>query len=239
MKDLIVIIPAYNEEDIIHFVIKDWISNLRLLNINFQLNVYDDGSPDSTFDILNELSKEFEELNPISKPNSGHGPTILYGYKDAVNQAEWIFQVDSDNEMSAKFFENLWNFKNDYDFLIGLRDNRQQPFSRKAISAISRIIVGLFYGNKVKDVNSPYRLMNSAKFESLFSKIPKYTFAPNLIVSGYASRKKFRIFQYPIPHKDRETGEVSIKKWKLFKAAFKSMVQTVKFSFFLNRKDNK
>jgi dolichol-phosphate mannosyltransferase len=231
MKDLIVVIPAYNEEEIIEFVIKDWIYHLNKLDINFQINVYNDGSPDNTFLKLLELSKTYKELNPVDKINSGHGPTILSGYKDVVDNADWIFQIDSDNEMKADYFYKLWKNKSEYDFLIGIRDNRNQPLSRKLVSSISRFVVKLFYGNLVNDVNSPYRLMRSSKFKSVFSIIPENTFAPNLVISGFTSKKNLKVFQIPIPHYDRETGEVSIKKWKLFKAAFKSMIQTIKISF--------
>jgi glycosyltransferase involved in cell wall biosynthesis len=214
-------------------VIQDWITNLKKLNINFQINVYDDGSPDNTYLKIKELSKKYFELKAISKINSGHGPTILKGYRDTVNDADWIFQVDSDNEMTADNFHILWRNRNKFDFLIGERDNRNQPLARKVVSLISRIIVNLFYGNKVRDVNSPYRLMRSSKFKNLFSIIPENTFAPNLVVSGYTSKNKLNVFQSLIPHRGRETGEVSIQKWKLFKVAFKSMVQTIRISFLI------
>ena len=75
--------------------------------------------------------------------------------------------------------------------------------------------------------------MRTSKFKYLFSIIPEDTFAPNLVVSGFVSKNKLNVFQYPIPHQNRETGEVSIKKWKLFKAAFISMIQTIRISFLI------
>ena len=54
-----------------------------------------------------------------------------------VDNAKWIFQVDADNEMSPKYFDLIWDNRDKYDFLIGIRDNRQQPFSRKLVSLIS------------------------------------------------------------------------------------------------------
>ena len=152
-----------------------------------------------------------------------------------VDKAKWIFQVDADNEMSPKYFDLIWYNRDKYDFLIGIRDNRQQPFSRKLVSLISRMIINIFYGNSIKDVNSPYRLMKSIKFKSLFMQIPNNTFAPNLIISGYVSIFNLKYCQVKIKHNDRVTGEVSIKKWKLFKAAFRSMFQTVKFRFYIKK----
>ena len=235
MKELVVIIPAYNEEDIIDYVINDWHSKLNSLKINFKLVIYDDGSHDNTYSVIQKVAKEHVDIVAETKKNSGHGPTILKGYKHYVDNAKWIFQVDADNEMSAEYFNLLWDKRDEFDFLIGSRDNRQQPSSRKLVSLISRMIINFFYGSSIKDVNSPYRLMKSIKFKSLIFKIPNNTFAPNLIISGYVSLSNLKYYQIKIKHNDRVTGEVSIKKWKLFKAAFRSMLQTVKFRFYIFR----
>ena len=235
MKDLIVVIPAYREEEIIEHVIKDWNLKLTSLKIDFKIVVFDDGSPDSTYPIIQKVAKENLNVVAETKKNSGHGSTILLGYKSYVDNAKWIFQVDADNEMSPKYFDLIWDNRDKYDFLIGIRDNRQQPFSRKLVSLISRMIINIFYGNSIKDVNSPYRLMKSIKFKSLFMQIPNNTFAPNLIISGYVSIFNLKYYQVKIKHNDRVTGEVSIKKWKLFKAAFRSMFQTVKFRFYIKK----
>ena len=102
---------------------------------------------------------------------------------------------------------------------------------RIVTTQISRLVVGLFYGFKVKDVNAPFRLMRVAAFENDILKIPGNTFAPNLIIAGLASTRKMRVKQLDVIHHERETGEVSIKKWKLFRAAFKSFLQTIGFRF--------
>lgn len=87
------------------------------------------------------------------------------------------------------------------------------------------------YGKGVSDVNSPYRLYRNEKFKDAFQLIPQDTFAPNVLLSGYAAYNKMRLFETAIPFKSRTTGEVSIKKWKLLKAAIKSWTQTVKFRY--------
>ena len=229
LKDLTVVIPVYNEEAIISTVIEDWIDHLKHLNIDSAINAYNDGSTDQSLELLRELEPRHPELNVIDKPNSGHGPTILKGYREA--NSKWIFQVDSDNEMKAKDFVNLWKNRKKYDFLIGIRENRDQAITRKIVSAISRITVKLFYGQGVTDVNSPYRLIRKSKFEEIFDKIPKNTFAPNVIISGMAANKNMKIYENLVPIEFRTTGEVSIKKWKLLKAAIKSWWQTVRFAW--------
>jgi len=229
-EKLHIIIPVYNEEGAIDDVINDWTHTLSSLHINYTIYTYNDGSKDNTLTMLQKLAKENEHLRVIDKPNSGHGPTILKGYKDNLD-ADWLFQIDSDNELKASHFDDLWSARSDFDFLVGSRVQRNSPLARVFITFISRLVVGLFYGNKVTDVNVPYRLMRVEAFKEDLPKIPDTTFAPNLIVTGIANRNKLRIKQCKIPHHHRETGEVSIKKWKLLKAAMRSFRQTIAFRF--------
>ena len=230
MLELKVIIPVYNEEGAISDVIQDWTDTLYSLKIDFEIYASNDGSKDQTLSILKDLAKNNDRLRVIDKQNSGHGPTILKGYKENLD-VEWLFQVDSDNELKANEFDKFWKERNDYDFLIGNRIQRNSPLPRVVTTAISRWVVGIFYRSRVKDVNAPFRLMRTSKFHDDVLRIPDNTFAPNLIVSGIANRRKIRIKQFDVTHHNRETGEVSIKKWKLFKAAFKSLIQTIAFRF--------
>ncbi len=229
MDDLTIVMPVYNEQEIIQQVIKDWCLCLRKLGINFQISAYNDGSKDNSLKKIQEIQSSVPELKIIDKPNSGHGPTILQGYQNA--STEWIFQTDSDNEMKPDHFQQLWFKREYYDFLIGIRENRKQPFSRKVISLFSRLTVKIFFGRGVIDVNSPYRLMRHKAFQEIFSSIPAKTFAPNIIVSGMAAKKKFKIYETKVPIKFRTTGEVSIKKIKLLRAAIKAWVQTIRYLF--------
>jgi dolichol-phosphate mannosyltransferase len=229
-KDLTLIMPVYNEDEIIVYVLKDWVENLDKLGIDYVVRAYNDGSRDSSLAVMQEYAKDNSQVEIIDKKNSGHGPTILRGYREA--NSEWVFHIDSDNEMKAKHFFNLWNDRTKFDFLMGYRANREQPLPRKLVSMFSRMTVKLFYGNKgPRDVNSPYRLLKKSTYENLFKAIPDDTFAPNVIIAGYTAKKQLKFNTYPVPIKFRETGEVSIKKWNLLKVAFKSWVQTMKFSF--------
>ena len=149
----------------------------------------------------------------------------------AVQDAHWVFQVDSDNEIKAGQFKKLWTARENYDAVIGIRDGRQQPFSRKIISAVSRLVVRVFYGPGVIDVNCPFRLMRAEVLKQITQKIPPDTFAPNVAVSGFFALRKDRVLNQAVAHVNRQTGEVSIKKWKLLKAAMKSFVQVMRIRY--------
>lgn len=232
MDKLAIVMPVYNEEGSIENVVKIWTEELDKYEIDYTVFAYNDGSKDKTSEILHNLESKYPRLKCIDKTNSGHGSTILQGYRECSNNYNWIFQIDSDNEMGVEGFYSLWEQRNDYDYLVGIRDNRIQPLTRKIISIISRLTIKIFYGTKGPyDVNSPYRLMNTHIFKNLYNAIPANTFAPNVIISGYVAKKKLKFFETPVECKLRTTGEVSIKKWKLLKAAIKSFKETICFSF--------
>ena len=233
---LCVVMPVYNEEAAIGMVLEKWTKALDVLGINYVIRPYNDGSKDGSLTAMRTKAEELNDdgrlrVDVRDKKNGGHGNTILTGYREAAREGfGWIFQIDSDDEMGPERFGELWKRRNDYDFLVGIRDGRVQVFPRKAISFLSRFSVRLFYGKSVWDVNTPYRLMRTAAFKRFFEAIPPTTFAPNVILSGLAARYSLRRFETRVPQYDRTTGEVSIRKWKLFKAAVLSFVQTVSFS---------
>jgi glycosyltransferase involved in cell wall biosynthesis len=228
--------PVYNEEAIIAKVLTDWLNELSRLGINFELHIYNDGSKDKTLNIVNKLSENDFRVKIHNKTNSGHGPTIIQGYQEN-SDAEWIFQIDSDDELASVSFEKLWAERKEYDILLGSRIGRVSFLSRRILSLVSRLSVRFFYGKGIDDVNSPYRLMRYEKFRDYFNKIPKNTFTPNVIISGVACMDKLRIFVHPVLHKNRLTGTVSLKRWKLAEAGIRSFFQIILFRFriFLGR----
>lgn len=218
---LTVVMPVYNESVIIGVVIKDWTSTLDALGIPYVFRLYNDGSKDNTRDVLDGLKGGFPHLEVIHKPNGGHGPTILQGYREA--RTEWVFQADSDDEMKASHFAGLWQKRDQYDFLLGSRQARGGPLPRRIITFVAKTIVHVLYGTGIKDMNSPYRLMRRAALADVFEALPRDTFAPNVIISGVVNGRRLRSHEVPIPYAFRQTGEVSINKMKLLKAAIRSM----------------
>lgn len=225
--ELAVIIPVYNEEEIIGKVLGSWSGELSRLEINYEIHVYNDGSKDNTLAILNEYSADNRSVVVHDKANSGHGPTVLRGYREC-SDVEWIFQTDSDGEIGPESFQAIWEKRGSYDLLLGRRTGRDSGAVRACLSFFARLAVQIFYGSGVHDVNSPFRLMRGRLFKEIFFKIPEDTFAPNVIISGVASKARFRILEYPVQYTARKTGEVSFKKMKLFRAALRSLFQTIK-----------
>ena len=124
-RELIVVMPVYNEAECIQNVLSEWRDALENLGIDFQIVALNDGSKDQTATGL-EAFAEDARFQIVNKANSGHGPTILEGYRDAVSRAKWVFQVDSDDEMKPASFGELWKRREKYDALFGYRHNREQ-----------------------------------------------------------------------------------------------------------------
>ena len=111
MDSLYIVIPAYNEEENIRAVIDDWYPIVEKYNGNGEsrLVIVDDGSKDKTYAIMQEYAKERPFFTPITKPNGGHGATVLYAYHYALEHgADYVFQTDSDGQTLPEEFHDFW-----------------------------------------------------------------------------------------------------------------------------------
>ncbi len=227
LYELAIVMPVHNEQECIASVVRSWHNTLMMLGIDFVMITIDDGSSDATGRVLQEIAND--RIRVIHQANRGHGPTILRGYVQAAKLAEWVFQCDSDDEMPVDGFPSLWEVRHQYEAVFGYRQARRQSVGRKLISLCSRATVRLAFGKGVRDVNTPYRLMRCDVLRPIIDRIPADTFAPNVIISGALARAGTRIGNLPVPHQGRRTGSVSIVKWKLWKAAFRSFGQALAF----------
>ena len=58
---------------------------------------------------MESMKKDFPQLIPLDKPNSGHGATVLYLYRYAIeNGADYIFQTDSDGQTNPEEFWQMY-----------------------------------------------------------------------------------------------------------------------------------
>jgi glycosyltransferase involved in cell wall biosynthesis len=234
MKELALVMPVYNEEACIREVIQSWLEELTRLKINFYILVLNDGSRDNTEEELRHFDG-YKGIRIINGHNNGHGPTILFGYHMAIEEAPWVFQVDSDNEIRPDHFEAVWEKRNDYDGLFGNRQKRTQETDRKLVSLLARGLIRFLFGKGVKDPNVPYRLMRSVCLKKIILKIPIGTFAPNIIISGAFALQKLRICNHPMTCWGRATGTTKLASWKIWRSAVLSFLQTFEARYKLRK----
>ncbi len=229
IPELTVVMPVYNEEQAIIKTVTSWVRELDRLDIVYQLVVYDDGSTDRTRQRLAELAPRFASFAVVEQPNAGHGPTVLRGYREA--RGEWVFQVDSDGELSVAEFETLWQRRRDHDWLLGDRRRRRGSPARRFMTFAARLTVMTGFGpgpsgRALRDVNCPYRLMRRDRLEELLPYLEPTSFAPNVALSGLAAAAGLRIREVPVESRERAAGESSLRRLRLISAAFKSLWQT-------------
>lgn len=225
---LAVIMPSYNEEGAIEALLDKWCGVLSSLDIDYKIHVYD-ASKDRTPEILDKMSAANNRIIVHHMAKIGHGPTLVAAYLENT-ESTWLFQMDSDDEMDCSGFAELWNRRNGYDFVVGYREGRENPLSRRFITMTSRLTIRLFYGRGVVDVNSPYRLLRTKSFTDFRAILPEKAIAPNVLMSGWVAKRGLRYLELPVHHEIRKTG-VAINGWPLLKAAIKSFSQAISFSF--------
>jgi dolichol-phosphate mannosyltransferase len=227
-RALAVVMPVYNEQETIAAVARQWLAVVRAVVPDFEMIVLDDGSPDATGAQLDRLAGD-PNLTIVHKANEGHGPTILKGYRQAVERADWVFQTDSDDELPAASFPEFWRLREGADLVLGRRTGRQQPIGRRVASAGSRLLVRLLCGRGGLDVNVPYRLIRADLLRDIVASIPDGTFAPNVAIVGLAVRRGARIVERPVPHSSRRVGPDSLAKaGRLLRAVVVSLRQTAR-----------
>lgn len=218
LDKLYIVIPAYNEEANIAGVIKDWYPIVSKIGNGSRLVIIDDGSKDSTYKIMQDMAKDLEAFEPITKPNSGHGATVLYGYRHAVDAgADYIFQTDSDGQTLPEEFWPFWEKRNEYDMVIGHRKGRQDGFSRVLVTKTLKFVLWLCFHAGVTDANTPFRLMKASTLSRQLGLIPENFNLSNVIISVIYAKRKLAVKYLPVTFRPRQGGVNSINMKKIFR----------------------
>jgi dolichol-phosphate mannosyltransferase len=224
--DLALVMPVYNEGACIYRAVSSWRAALECVGIRYRMIILNDGSIDSTPSELDKFRVD-PVIEIIHQANVGHGPTILRGYRLAVGLAEWVFQCDSDNEISPSYFSVFWQNRKEHDAVFGTRQYVHRTTGRKIISLAATITTCLLSARWHRDVNVPYRLIRSRILGELISQIPPNTFAPNVIISAAILRSRLNTKEIPVICEGRKTGIVSIARFRLWQSAARSLLQTL------------
>lgn len=221
MNKLYIVMPAYNEADNIEEVVSQWYPVAERIvreGSDCRIVVANDGSKDSTYEILLKLQDNHNLLIPIDKPNSGHGATILFLYHYAIDHgADYIFQTDSDGQTLPNEFWQMWNNRDKYDFQIGVRGRRQDGVRRILVTKTLRLVVRVLFHVWVKDANTPFRLMRSNMLKPILDIIPQGYNLANVAVSAIAVKWNYKIGWYPISFRPRQGGVNSINMKSIYK----------------------
>lgn len=226
MDKLYIVIPAYNESENIEKCVEDWYPVVENHNTSGEsrLVIVNDGSKDNTYELLQKLAVDRPLLLPLTKKNGGHGSTVLYGYRYAIEAgADFIFQTDSDGQTNPDEFEAFWAERTNYDAIIGNRVVRGDGQSRKFVENVVCLLLRLIFGVKIKDANAPFRLMHTDVVAKYIDKLPTDYNIPNIMFTTYFAYHKHAVCFIPITFKPRQGGTNSINIKKIVKIGWKAV----------------
>jgi glycosyltransferase involved in cell wall biosynthesis len=216
MGKLYVVIPAYNEQENIDSIACEWHEVVANTGAASRLVIVDDGSKDGTYAKLRKLQTKLPQLISLTKPNGGHGATVLFAYHYALEQgADYIFQTDSDGQTLSSEFVQFWNNRDDYDIQVGYRKARQDGFFRIIATKTLKLMLLLQFGLWITDANTPFRLMKAGTLAELLPKVPVNHNLSNVVLTLLFTRYKKKIRYVPIVFRPRQGGVNSINFKKL------------------------
>lgn len=218
MDNLYIVIPAYNEEENIRKVVEQWYPLLSFAHPESKLIVADSGSTDQTHDILLELAKDHPQLYIMDDTLKQHGPKLIAMYKYAISQnADYVFQTDSDGQTNPDEFEAFWDLRNDADAIIGNRTIRGDGKIRKLVENVVCTLLRIFFKVKVNDANAPFRLFNCKVLSKYIDRFKEDYNLPNIMLVVFFEHYSERVIYKDISFKARENGKNSINLIKIFK----------------------
>lgn len=227
MSNVLIIIPAYNEEDSIYGTVTKLTQTC-----DFDYIVINDGSTDNTKNVLKE-----NQFNHIDLPlNLGIGGAMQTGYKYALrNGYEYAIQLDADGQHDPQDLENLIKEikSTGYDMVIGSRFVEQTAYKG---SFIRRIGIVYFYyllliiaRIKVTDPTSGYRIVNKEIIKEFANYYP--VDYPEVEVLVKLAQKKYKIKEIKVEMLNRQGGKSSITPIKsmyyMTKVTFISLIRSV------------
>ena len=201
---VLVAVPAYNEEATIHKIV----SRVRESMPEFDLLVVNDGSRDSTRQILESL----RVVTVTHLCNLGYARAIQSAIKYAlVCDYDALITLDADGQHHPEQVLALYaeSMNNGWDVLIGsryvgTRDYSHSPFGRRLGMQVFSLLVKLAVGQRVYDTSSGLKVMKRSVFEPLAQSL-FVDFHAEVIV--YLIRLGYRVGEYPITAAERAHGQ--------------------------------
>ena len=142
-------------------------------------------------------------------------------------RAEWVFQIDSDGQFIVAELPLLWARRDEGDVVLGVRE--------LLLSRVVRLASSLLVGARMRDVNTPFRLVRRAVWEDLRPVIGPSTLAPNIFVAVGAKVRGWRVVELPATHRPRVTGTGSLRALRLIRFSLRALGQLLAFRVRLRR----
>ena len=202
---LSVFFPAYNDSGTIASMVIRAVQAAAELTPDFEVIVVNDGSTDSTKDILDELARTYPRLRVVHHArNRGYGVALQTGFRSATK--ELIFYTDGDAQYDPAELAALWAGMTPLiDLVNGYKISRSDPMHRIVIGRVYHHLVSLMFGLTVRDVDCDFRLLRRAIFERI--DLSKTSGVICLEMMKKIEDAGFRIVEVPVHHYHRAFGK--------------------------------
>lgn len=236
----LIIIPTYNEKENIEKIILKVFS----LDIDFDILIVDDGSPDGTADIVKKIQKTYSKnLHIVERTGKlGLGTAYIYGFKWALkNNYDYIFEMDADFSHDPDDLIRLYKACHEYkgDVAIGSRYIKgvnivNWPMSRLLMSFFASKYVKIITGMPIQDSTAGFKCYKRSVLEKInLEKIQFVGYAFQIEMKFTAWKYGFNVVEVPVIFTDRQEGASKMSGGIFFEAFFGVMQMKIK-SYFKN-----
>lgn len=240
MKKLWLVVPCYNEEEVLPETSKRLYHIMSEMVINKEISpeskiaFVDDGSKDKTWELIERYHSNIDMFVGVKlSRNKGHQNALLAGLTVAKEHADMVITLDADlQDDVTKIHEFVEKYYQGNDIVYGVRNNRDTDTGFKRNTAQSFYKFMKFLGVDIVDNHADYRLMSKRAIESLFDYGEVNVFLRGIIPQiGY----KTDIVEYS--RAERFSGESKYPLKKMLAFAFDGItsfsVKPLKISLFL------
>jgi dolichol-phosphate mannosyltransferase len=211
------ILPTYNEaENIVAMLTAAGDVLARAAPDGFKILVVDDGSPDGTGYMADEMAAEHPWVQVLHRTEkNGIGPAYLAGFRHALNEgAGYVMEMDCDfSHDPADLARLLAAAQGDADLALGSRYvagggvsdwGLLRRFISYGGSTYARIVLGL----RVRDLTGGFKCFRREVLEAIeFDTVRSQGYAFQVELTYRAVQKGFRVVEVPIVFRDRTQGQ--------------------------------
>lgn len=214
MKALI-IIPTYNEKENIQNIVQAIMSqNLAAQNLDVDILVVDDNSPDGTGQIVRDMQKENPRLHLLSRPGKqGLGRAYIAGFKWGMEQGyEVLTEMDADFSHRPEDLAPLLSTLKHHDFAVGSRyvsggRTVNWGLMRKIISRGGSIYSRVILGFPLNDWTGGFNAWKKEVLQGIdLDTVTSNGYSFQIELKYKAMKKGFKGAESPIVFEDRRVG---------------------------------